>query len=178
MPLSWLESAMIGVSADGAESAAVDDSLSDLDVALAHWHVNAWGGAEYLVTKLAEVLEVDRIYTTGPPSPTTRTRTATSSSTTSPRTSHPRPAPTSVTVRSRVRIRALGRRRLARVRPSRRPRHLRCDDASGHHARRHPCTSTTVTRRRAGSTTSITTARGLSLGCLRGRSSAISACAT
>jgi len=60
---------MIGVSADGAESAAVDDSLSDLDVALAHWHVNAWGGAEYLVTKLAEVLEVDRIYTTGPPSP-------------------------------------------------------------------------------------------------------------
>jgi len=69
MPLSWLESAMIGVSADGAESAAVDDSLSDLDVALAHWHVNAWGGAEYLVTKLAEVLEVDRIYTTGAPVP-------------------------------------------------------------------------------------------------------------
>ncbi|SFS06524.1 Glycosyltransferase involved in cell wall bisynthesis [Halomicrobium zhouii] len=60
---------MIGASADGSESAAFDDAISDLDVALAHWHVNAWGGAEYLVTKLAEVLDVDRIYTTGTPSP-------------------------------------------------------------------------------------------------------------
>ncbi|MXR41871.1 glycosyltransferase [Halobaculum sp. WSA2] len=41
----------------------------ELDVALAHWHVNAWGGAEYLVTKMAETLGVDQIYTVGVPSP-------------------------------------------------------------------------------------------------------------
>jgi len=50
-----------------------DDDVSvafdDLDVALAHWHVDAWGGAEYLVTKLAESLGVETVYTTGEPSP-------------------------------------------------------------------------------------------------------------
>jgi glycosyltransferase involved in cell wall biosynthesis len=43
--------------------------LDDLDVAVAHWHVNAWGGAEYLATALAEELGADCIYTTGSPSP-------------------------------------------------------------------------------------------------------------
>jgi len=51
--------------ADDGASPAIDD----LEVAVAHWHVNAWGGAEYLVTHLAEALSVDRIYTIGPPSP-------------------------------------------------------------------------------------------------------------
>lgn len=43
-------------------------AFEDLDVALAHWHVDAWGGAEYLVTKMAEALDVDRVYTMGAPS--------------------------------------------------------------------------------------------------------------
>lgn len=46
-----------------------DRSLAELDVAVAHWHVNAWGGAEYLVTHLAEALGVDTVYTIGEPSP-------------------------------------------------------------------------------------------------------------
>ena len=46
-----------------------DDALADLDVAVAHWHVNAWGGAEYLVTHLADVLGEDTVYTIGTPSP-------------------------------------------------------------------------------------------------------------
>jgi glycosyltransferase involved in cell wall biosynthesis len=41
----------------------------DLDVAVAHWHVEAWGGAEYLVTKLAAAVDADRVYTLGEPSP-------------------------------------------------------------------------------------------------------------
>src|SRR6056297_2355980 len=45
--------------------------LSDLEVAVAHWGVNAWGGAEYLVTKLAEALGCDRVYTLGEPDPDT-----------------------------------------------------------------------------------------------------------
>jgi len=48
-----------------------DLSLEDLDIAIAHWHVNAWGGAEYLVTQMADVLDVDTIYTLGTPSPDT-----------------------------------------------------------------------------------------------------------
>lgn len=44
--------------------------LENLDVAVAHWHINAWGGAEYLVTKLAETLDVDAVYTLGDPEPT------------------------------------------------------------------------------------------------------------
>lgn len=43
--------------------------FDDLDVAVAHWHVNAWGGAEYLVTKLAEAVDVDHVYTLGQPDP-------------------------------------------------------------------------------------------------------------
>jgi glycosyltransferase involved in cell wall biosynthesis len=44
-------------------------AFEDLDVAVAHWHVNTWGGAEYLATKLAEAVEVDRVYTLGEPDP-------------------------------------------------------------------------------------------------------------
>jgi len=44
-------------------------SLDGLDVAVAHWHVDAWGGAEYLTTQLAEALGVDAVYTMGPPDP-------------------------------------------------------------------------------------------------------------
>jgi len=46
-----------------------DISLADLDIAIAHWHVSAWGGAEYLVTHMAEALDVDTIHTLGTPSP-------------------------------------------------------------------------------------------------------------
>lgn len=44
-------------------------SGSDLSIAVAHWHVNSWGGAAYLVTKLAEAVGTDRIYTLGQPDP-------------------------------------------------------------------------------------------------------------
>lgn len=44
-------------------------AFEHLDVAVAHWHVNAWGGAEYLVTRLAEAVEVDQVYTLGRPNP-------------------------------------------------------------------------------------------------------------
>jgi len=44
-------------------------ALEDLSVAVAHWHVRSWGGAEYLVTRLAEALDVDEVHTLGPPSP-------------------------------------------------------------------------------------------------------------
>jgi glycosyltransferase involved in cell wall biosynthesis len=43
--------------------------FDELDVAVAHWHVNAWGGAEYLVTKLAKAVDADCIYTLGDPDP-------------------------------------------------------------------------------------------------------------
>lgn len=46
-----------------------DVDFADLDIAVAHWHVNAWGGAEYLVTKLAEAVGVDTVYTVGAPTP-------------------------------------------------------------------------------------------------------------
>jgi glycosyltransferase involved in cell wall biosynthesis len=52
--------------ADTTESTA---SLADLDVAVAHWPVEAWGGGEYLVTRLADALDVDRIHTLGEPAP-------------------------------------------------------------------------------------------------------------
>ena len=55
---------MTEASADGG-----DVDLADLDAAVAHWHVNAWGGAEYLVTRLAEALGCDRVYTVGDPDP-------------------------------------------------------------------------------------------------------------
>lgn len=50
-------------------SSGTQPSFDDLDVAVAHWHVNAWGGAEYLVTELADVLNVDTVFTIGTPSP-------------------------------------------------------------------------------------------------------------
>jgi glycosyltransferase involved in cell wall biosynthesis len=43
--------------------------IDNLDIAVAHWHVNTWGGAEYLVTKLAEAVNVDHVYTLGKPDP-------------------------------------------------------------------------------------------------------------
>lgn len=43
--------------------------FEELEIAVAHWHVNAWGGAEYLATKLAEALSVDQVYTMGCPDP-------------------------------------------------------------------------------------------------------------
>lgn len=55
----------------GSKRSAVsnDSKLDGLDIAVAHWGINGWGGAEYLVTKLAETLGQDRIYTIGQPSP-------------------------------------------------------------------------------------------------------------
>ncbi|AQL44421.1 group 1 glycosyl transferase [Halorientalis sp. IM1011] len=38
-------------------------------MAVAHWGINAWGGAEYLVTHLAQALDCDRVYTLGEPDP-------------------------------------------------------------------------------------------------------------
>ncbi|MFB6227605.1 MAG: group 1 glycosyl transferase, partial [Halobacteriales archaeon] len=49
--------------------AGAPGDLEDLSIAVAHWHVNAWGGAEYLVTHLADALDCDRVYTLGAPSP-------------------------------------------------------------------------------------------------------------
>lgn len=49
-----------------------DDEITafeDLDVTVAHWHVNTWGGAEYLITKLTESIGVDQVYTLGEPDP-------------------------------------------------------------------------------------------------------------
>ncbi len=47
---------------------SISSKLTD-SIALAHWHCNAWGGSEYLVTKLAEVLDLNTIYTIGQPDP-------------------------------------------------------------------------------------------------------------
>ncbi len=38
-------------------------------MAVAHWHVRSWGGAEYLVTRLAEALGADTVHTLGAPDP-------------------------------------------------------------------------------------------------------------
>lgn len=46
-----------------------EPTLEDLDVAVAHWHINSWGGAEYLVTHLADAVGVNRVYTMGAPDP-------------------------------------------------------------------------------------------------------------
>ena len=43
--------------------------IGPYSVAVAHWHINAWGGAEYLVTKLAEQVGTDIVVTTGEPAP-------------------------------------------------------------------------------------------------------------
>ncbi|MBX0285477.1 glycosyltransferase [Halomicroarcula sp. F28] len=54
---------------DTWDGASDGRTLSDLDIAIAHWHVNAWGGSEYLATRLAEALSCERIYTIGEPDP-------------------------------------------------------------------------------------------------------------
>lgn len=46
------------------------DQFAGIDVAVAHWHVDSWGGAEYLVTRLAESVDQSTIYTIGEPEPT------------------------------------------------------------------------------------------------------------
>ena len=43
--------------------------IEDLDVAVAHWHIKSWGGAEYLVSKLAEAVGAKTVFTTGDPEP-------------------------------------------------------------------------------------------------------------
>ena len=53
-----------------APDAAGLGRIKDLDIAVAHWHINAWGGAEYLATKLAETVGADTVFTTGTPDPT------------------------------------------------------------------------------------------------------------
>jgi glycosyltransferase involved in cell wall biosynthesis len=42
-------------------------SLDDLSIAIAHWRINGWGGAEYLVTHLANALDREEVYTLGEP---------------------------------------------------------------------------------------------------------------
>jgi glycosyltransferase involved in cell wall biosynthesis len=54
--------------ARGDES-VLDIDVADLDVAVAHWGVNAWGGAEYLVTELADALDCEVVHTLGDPAP-------------------------------------------------------------------------------------------------------------
>jgi len=48
---------------------STDTSLDSLSIAVAHWNVRAWGGAEYLVTKLAEAVDTTTVYTLGEPEP-------------------------------------------------------------------------------------------------------------
>jgi len=50
----------------------VSPELGEIDgisVAVAHWHVPAWGGAENLVTQLATAVGAETIFTIGEPSP-------------------------------------------------------------------------------------------------------------
>lgn len=54
---------------EGDGTSEADAPLVHADVAVAHWHVRSWGGAEYVVTRLAEVLDSDRVYTIGSPDP-------------------------------------------------------------------------------------------------------------
>lgn len=44
-------------------------TFEDISISIAHWPIKSWGGAEYLVTKLAEALNVSRVYTLGDPTP-------------------------------------------------------------------------------------------------------------
>jgi glycosyltransferase involved in cell wall biosynthesis len=79
MTQSSASSAGAGAPSDAAGENPADDersgpstdgpALADLDVAVAHWHVNDWGGAEYLVTALADALESEEVYTIGSPDP-------------------------------------------------------------------------------------------------------------
>ena len=54
-----------GDSSSSTEGVNVDD----LNIAVAHWHIDSWGGAEYLVTKLAEAVGESTVYTVGEPEP-------------------------------------------------------------------------------------------------------------
>lgn len=53
----------------GASGSSEVPDLGELDIAVAHWHVNAWGGAEYVATKLAEAVNNKIVYTLGQPDP-------------------------------------------------------------------------------------------------------------
>lgn len=44
-------------------------TIDDLEITVAHWHIDSWGGAEYLITKLAETVGESTIYTVGEPEP-------------------------------------------------------------------------------------------------------------
>lgn len=44
-------------------------TIDELDIKVAHWHIGSWGGAEYLVTKLAEAVGETTVYTVGEPEP-------------------------------------------------------------------------------------------------------------
>lgn len=57
------------MSKENTLSANENAEIGDLEIALAHWHVHSWGGAEYLVTKLAEAVGVSTVYTVGKPEP-------------------------------------------------------------------------------------------------------------
>jgi glycosyltransferase involved in cell wall biosynthesis len=57
------------VAVETGESVEPAVDVADLDVAVAHWHVNSWGGSEYLATKLAEALGRSQVYTVGDPDP-------------------------------------------------------------------------------------------------------------
>ena len=60
----------LGGTGDGAGADTVDGiAFADLDVAVAHWGINAWGGAEYLVTRLADALDCAEVHTLGSPAP-------------------------------------------------------------------------------------------------------------
>jgi glycosyltransferase involved in cell wall biosynthesis len=53
---------------DGGETPHAPD-IDDLGIAVAHWGIDAWGGAEYLVTRLAEALDCEAVHTLGEPAP-------------------------------------------------------------------------------------------------------------
>jgi glycosyltransferase involved in cell wall biosynthesis len=44
-------------------------TIDELSVTVAHWNIDSWGGAEYLVTKLAEAVGESTVYTVGEPEP-------------------------------------------------------------------------------------------------------------
>jgi len=60
--------------AGGDGDASPDTDLGGVDVALAHWGMRSFGGAETVVDEMAAVLGVDRVYTVGDPGPGVRDR--------------------------------------------------------------------------------------------------------
>lgn len=106
--------------------------IDELSIAVAHWHVRSWGGAEYLVIQLADALDLGTVYTLGEPTPD-------DSNPYGDIEFHdvtPHPArlflgsKTPTTNRPGVRVCPVGGRRLARIRESGRPDHVRSDHAS------------------------------------------------